>query len=149
MGLTLESLKPGDGATKPRKRVGRGHAAGGGKTCGKGHKGQNSRGKGKVHPWFEGGQMPLQRRLPKRGFKNPFRKEYQIVNLSDLVRCEGVEEIDAHVLAEKGLIRNPYAPVKLLGGGDAPGAVKVTVHKASASAQEKIAAAGGQVTLRK
>lgn len=147
MALELSNLKPGDGATRPRKRVGRGAGSGTGKTCGKGENGQKAR--ATIHPWFEGGQMPLQRRLPKRGFKNRFRKVFQIVNLRDLDRCEGVEEITPDILAEKGLIRNPYDLVKILGVGEVTGAVKVTAHAVSGSAKEKIEAAGGQVTLVK
>ncbi len=147
MAMELSNLKPGDGAIRPRKRVGRGAASGTGKTCGKGENGQRAR--SSIQPWFEGGQMPLQRRLPKRGFKNRFRKVFQIVNLRDLDRCEDAEEINPDVLAEKGLIRNPNALVKILGVGEVSGAVKVTVHAVSGSAKEKIEAAGGQVTLVK
>lgn len=149
MGLELSNLRPGDGAIRKRKRIGRGHAAGQGKTSGKGHKGQLARGRGKIHPGFEGGQMPLQRRIPKRGFKNPFRKTFQIVNLKDLARCEGAEEITPDVMAEKGLIRNPNAPVKILGVGEAAGAWNVTAHAVSGSAKEKIEAAGGRINLTK
>jgi large subunit ribosomal protein L15 len=91
--------------------------------------------------------MPLQRRIPKRGFKNPFRKVYQVVNLKDLERCAGSPEINPDVLAEKRLIRNPYAPVKILGDGGVAGAIVVRVHAVSAAAREKIEAAGGQVNL--
>ncbi|MFH1279489.1 MAG: 50S ribosomal protein L15 [Candidatus Eisenbacteria bacterium] len=147
--MELSNLRPGDGAIRKRKRIGRGHAAGQGKTSGKGHKGQLARGRGKVAPGFEGGQMPLQRRMPKRGFKNPFRKTFQIVNLRDLARCEGAGEITPDVMAEKGLIRNPNAPVKILGVGDAAGAWIVTAHAVSGSAKEKIEAAGGRVNLTK
>jgi large subunit ribosomal protein L15 len=145
MALRLENLKPGDGAIRPRKRIGRGEASGQGKTSGRGAKGQWAR--NTVHPWFEGGQMPLQRRLPKRGFKNPFRKTYQIVNVKDLARCAGPEEITPEILAEKRLIRNPFAPVKLLGKGSVEGAFRVKVNAVSASAREKIETAGGQVNL--
>lgn len=149
MALELSNLKPGDGATRDQRRIGRGPASGRGKTAGMGHKGQHARGKGKVRPGFEGGQMPLQRRVPKRGFKNPFRKTFQVVNVKDLARCEGVAEITPDVLAENGLIRSPYAPVKILGEGEVSGAFRVTVHAVSGSAKEKIEAAGGQVTLTK
>ena len=149
MSLELHNLGPEKGAVRPRKRVGRGVGSGTGKTCGKGHKGQGVRAGGGVQPWFEGGQMPLQRRVPKRGFKNPFRKTYQIVNVQDLARCGDAETIDPDVMAENGLIRNPTAPVKLLGNGEAPGAYQVTVHAASEQAVKKIEAAGGRVTVTK
>ncbi len=145
--LKLSNLGPNKGALKKRNRVGRGPGSGNGKTCGKGHGGQRSRGVGKIHPWFEGGQMPLQRRIPKRGFKNPFRKEYQVVNVGDLARCEGVDEITLEVLAQKGLIRSPKKLVKLLANGEVTGAFQVTVHKASEQAKKKIEAAGGTVKL--
>ncbi len=145
MTLRLENLKPGDGAVRPRKRRGRGESSGLGKTSGRGAKGQWAR--NTVQPWFEGGQMPLQRRLPKRGFKNPFRKTYQIVNVKDLARCAGAEEITPEILAEKRLIRNPFALVKLLGEGSVEGAFRVKVNAVSASARAKIETAGGQVNL--
>jgi large subunit ribosomal protein L15 len=147
MAFKLENLKPGPGAVRRRKRVGRGEASGTGKTSGRGAKGQWAR--NTVQPWFEGGQMPLQRRLPKRGFKNPFRKTYQIVNVGDLARCEGIEEITPEILAEKRIIRNPNAPLKLLGKGSVESAVRVSVHAASAAAREKVEAAGGRVNLLK
>ncbi|MBN1827412.1 MAG: 50S ribosomal protein L15 [Candidatus Eisenbacteria bacterium] len=147
--MELHNLRPEKGAVRPRKRIGRGPGSGTGKTSGKGHKGQNARSGGGVQPWFEGGQMPLQRRVPKRGFKNPFRKTYQIVNIQDLARCEGADRIDPDVMAENGLIRNPVAPVKLLGNGEVSGAYQVTVHAASAQAIQKIEAAGGRVTVAK
>ena len=147
MALELNNLGPNDGAVRPRKRVGRGPGSGTGKNCGRGEKGQTKR--SKIHPWFEGGQMPLQRRVPKRGFKNPFRKVYQIVNLRDLDRLEELEAIDPEILAENGLIRNPRMPVKLLGEGEISVAHKVTVHAASEQARKKIEAAGGEVILVK
>ncbi|MBM3319823.1 MAG: 50S ribosomal protein L15 [Candidatus Eisenbacteria bacterium] len=145
MAFKLENLKPGPGAVRRRKRLGRGEASGTGKTSGRGAKGQWAR--NTVQPWFEGGQMPLQRRLPKRGFKNPFRKTYQIVNVGDLARCEGIEEITPEILAEKRIIRNPNAPLKLLGKGSVEIVVRVSVHAVSAAAREKVETAGGRVTL--
>jgi len=147
MALELNNLGPEPGAVRSRKRIGRGPGSGTGKNSGKGEKGQKKR--AKIHPWFEGGQMPLQRRVPKRGFKNPFRKVFQIVNLKDLDRCGDVDSITPDVLAENGLIRNPAMPVKLLGEGEVTGALKITVHAASDQARKKIEAAGGEVTLAK
>ena len=147
MSLELNNLTPGKGTTRPKRRVGRGVGSGTGKTCGKGHKGQRAR--AAIAPWFEGGQMPLYRRLPKRGFKNPFRKTYQVVNVGDLIRCAGAEEINPALLYEKGLIRNPNAPVKLLANGEVAGTFQVTVHAASGQAKQKVEAAGGRVTLSK
>ncbi len=147
MALKLNNLSPNPGAVKNRNRVGRGQGSGNGKTCGKGHGGQRSRGVGKVRPWFEGGQMPLQRRIPKRGFKNRFKKEWQIVNVEDLAKCEGAAEITPEVLKANGLIRNAGKRVKLLANGDVSGAFHVTVHAASEKAKEKIEAAGGSVKL--
>lgn len=145
MALRLENLRPGDGATRRSKRRGRGEASGLGKTAGRGAKGQWAR--NTVHPWFEGGQMPLQRRLPKRGFKNPFRKTYQVVNVKDLERFAGTTDVNPELLAEKRLIRNPFALVKLLGEGSVTGAFQVSVHAVSGAAREKIEAAGGKVNL--
>lgn len=145
--LKLNNLGANPGGLKKRNRVGRGPGSGNGKTCGKGHGGQNSRGSGKVAPWFEGGQMPLQRRIPKRGFTNIFKTVYQLVNVSDINRLEGAAEIDAAVLANNGLIRNAKKLVKLLGDGEVTGSYKIIVNKASAKAVEKIEAAGGSVTI--
>jgi large subunit ribosomal protein L15 len=128
---------------KNRKRIGRGSGSGWGKTSGKGHKGQNARSGGGVRPGFEGGQMPLARRLPKRGFKNPFREEYEAVNVGRLLALfEGKDEITLADMYERGVVKND-APVKVLGTGDVDKAVTIEAHRFSASAADKIAKAGG------
>jgi len=128
---------------KNRKRIGRGSGSGWGKTAGRGHKGQNSRSGGGVRPGFEGGQMPLPRRLPKRGFKNPFRVEYEAVNVGRLIAMfEGKDEITIADMYEMGVVANG-APVKVLGTGEVEKAVTIEAHRFSASAAEKIAKAGG------
>ncbi len=147
MALKLSNLSPNPGAVKSANRVGRGQGSGNGKTCGKGHGGQNSRGCGKVRVWFEGGQMPLQRRIPKRGFKNRFKKEWQVVNVDDLARCEGADMITPEILKANGLIRSATKAVKLLGNGEVSGAFTVEVHAASEQAKKKVEAAGGTVKL--
>ena len=128
---------------KNRKRIGRGSGSGTGKTSGKGHKGQNARAGGGVRPGFEGGQMPLARRLPKRGFKNPFREVYETVNIGRLLTLfEGKDEITLADMYERGVIKNGAA-VKVLGTGDIDKAVTIEAHRFSASAADKIAKAGG------
>ncbi|QGY40776.1 50S ribosomal protein L15 [Pseudodesulfovibrio cashew] len=128
---------------KNRKRIGRGSGSGWGKTAGKGHKGQNARAGGGVRPGFEGGQMPLARRLPKRGFKNPFRVEYEAVNVGRLIAMfDGKDEITVADMYERGVVANG-APVKVLGTGEVDKAVTIEAHRFSASAAEKIAKAGG------
>lgn len=129
---------------KKRKRLGRGESSGLGKTCGKGHKGQKSRSGGKVSPGFEGGQMPLQRRLPKRGFNNPRKVYYNVVNVKELVRLEPGTEVTPEVLREKGIVRRP-GPVKLLSVGEVTAAYSVKLDRVSSAAREKIVAAGGSV----
>lgn len=147
--LGLSQLRPAPGATKRSKRLGRGTSAGQGRTCGKGHKGQKSRAGYKRKAGFEGGQMPIQRRLPKRGFSNaPFRKIYQVVNLKRLVEVfPSKGEVTPELLLDKGLIKKSRLPVKLLGDGEVKVAWDVHVHAASRSAIEKIKAAGGEVHL--
>jgi len=147
--MDLSNLKPAKGATKSRKRIGRGQGSGyGGHTATKGNKGQKARSGGSIPVWFEGGQMPLQRRVPKYGFKNPFRTEYHAVNVSklaDLVASgavEASEEITPDVLRAKGLIAKGEL-VKVLGGGDLEVALKVKAHAYSKTAKEKIEKAGG------
>ena len=144
----LDRLSPRPGARHRSKRIGRGPGTGFGKTGGRGMKGQGKRSAGRETPvWFEGGQMPLPRRLPKRGFTNIHRKRVEIVNLRDLARfAEGVT-IDIAFLAESGLVHAEGAEVKLLGDGDAPRRVTVKVHKASASARRKVEEAGGTVEI--
>ncbi len=132
---------------KKRKRVGTGPSAGGGKTCGRGHNGQLSRSGSKKRPWFEGGQMPLQRRVPKRGFNNIFKKDYQILNIEDLEMISSAE-ITPEVLKERGLIRNAQGLVKILGNGEINRNVKVTADSFSNAAAEKIQKAGGEVIIR-
>ena len=141
----LNQLSPRPGAQQKRKRVGRGPGSGKGKTCGSGVKGQGTRSGKKIKPWFEGGQMPLYQRVPKKGFQNRFRVVNEIVNLGDLAVFGENAAVDAKALADKGLIRGAGKPVKVLAEGDAPKGIKLTVHKVSAAAKAKIEAAGGSV----
>jgi len=145
--MRLGELAPPPGAKKNTKRLGRGSGSGQGMTAGKGTKGQKSRAGGGTPPWFEGGQMPLQRRIPKRGFTNIFRKEFSIINIVDLQRFTSGSEVGPLDLMGIGLLRKiPYG-VKLLANGDITQPLTVRVHKASASAVQKIEAAGGKVEL--
>jgi large subunit ribosomal protein L15 len=143
----LNELSPRPGARQKRKRVGRGPGSGKGKTCGTGVKGQGTRSGKKIKAWFEGGQMPLYQRVPKKGFTNRFRVENEIVNLGDLAVFGENATVDAKVLAAKGLIRGSGKPVKLLAEGDAPNGLNLSVSKISASAKAKVEAAGGTVTI--
>ena len=145
--MRLEELKPAKGATKKTKRVGRGFGSGHGKTSTKGHKGQKARSGGVKPAGFEGGQMPLQRRIPKRGFTNIFRKEYAVVNLSDLETMTGSDTITPEVLKQKGLIKDMKAGVKVLGMGELTTKLTVRAHKFSKSALDKIQAAGGKAEV--
>lgn len=145
--MDLGSLKYAPGSIRKRKRVGRGPGSGHGKTSCRGHKGQRSRSGSKIRPWFEGGQMPLQRRIPKRGFTNIFRKEYQVINLKQLADLKKVKSVNPESLFEKGLISKKNLPVKILGDGELKGALEVTAHAFSASAKEKIEKAGGKVNV--
>jgi large subunit ribosomal protein L15 len=142
--LTLSSLSPAEGSTQARKRVGRGPGSGLGKTSGKGHKGHKARTGGGTNPGFEGGQMPMYRRLPKRGFTNPFREEAQVVNLADLKKVSAAE-VSPETLYSAGLIGKPDSRVKLLGTGDADRAYTVRGVALSAPARAKIEAAGGKI----
>jgi large subunit ribosomal protein L15 len=142
--LTLSSLSPADGSTQARKRVGRGPGSGLGKTSGRGNKGHKARTGGATNPGFEGGQMPMYRRLPKRGFTNPFRVEAQIVNLLDLKKVSA-PEVSPETLYSAGLIGKPDSPVKLLGTGEADRAYTVRGVALSAPARAKIEAAGGKI----
>ena len=142
--LTLSSLSPADGSTQSRKRVGRGPGSGLGKTSGKGNKGHKARTGGSTNPGFEGGQMPMYRRLPKRGFTNPFRVENQVVNLVDLKKVSAAE-VTPETLYSAGLIGKPDSPVKVLGTGDADRAYTVRGVALSAPARAKIEAAGGTI----
>ncbi len=146
--ITLANLKPFAGSKHREKRVGRGPGSGHGKTSCRGQKGQRARSGGGVPPWFEGGQMPLIRRLPKRGFRNPFRVEYKVVNVGDLARkfSEGAT-VDVEALKAAGLVKGREVRVKLLGDGEIDFAVTVKVHAVSKSAREKIERAGGRVEL--
>jgi large subunit ribosomal protein L15 len=145
--MKIASFKPAPGARKKRKRLGRGHASGGGKTSGRGHKGLGARSGGTVRASFEGGQMPLQRRLPKVGFCNPFRKEFQVVNLGQLEGLIGANEVTPETLRERGLVRRKGALIKILADGNLTRALTVKAHGFSAKAKEKIEAAGGRAEL--
>jgi large subunit ribosomal protein L15 len=145
--MRLEELKPAAGAKKKAKRVGRGPGSGSGKTAGKGHKGQKARSGGVKGAGFEGGQMPLQRRIPKRGFTNIFRKEYSVVNLQDLEAMAGSDPITPEMLMQKGLIKDMKTGVKVLGMGELKAKLTARAHKFSKSAVEKIQAAGGKVEV--
>jgi large subunit ribosomal protein L15 len=142
--VNLGDLTPKKGAIKKRKRIGRGVGSGHGKTSTRGGKGQTAR--NTVSPWFEGGQMPLQRRTPKRGFKNPAKRHFHVVNLDDFARCEGASPITPQVLAERGVIKNTKLPVKVLGDGDLTAAIEVHAQAFSKSARVKIESKGGKVT---
>jgi large subunit ribosomal protein L15 len=143
--MKLHELSPPKGARQSSKRLGRGPGSGRGKTAGRGSNGQKSRSGGNIRPGYEGGQMPLQRRLPKRGFTNIFKKQYAIVNLRDLKRFEKGSVVDEEALVKAGLVKGKRDGVKLLGQGDIDCALTVKVHRCSKSAQTHIEAAGGQV----
>jgi len=143
--MDLNTLKPALGSTKQEKRIGRGPGSGHGKTAGKGHKGQKARSGGSIKAGFEGGQMPLQRRLPKRGFTPLTRVEFSLVNLDQLEVFNAGESVTPDLLAAKGLIKNSSANVKILGDGSVSKALNVTAAKFSQSAKDKIIAAGGTV----
>ncbi|MBW2057852.1 MAG: 50S ribosomal protein L15 [Deltaproteobacteria bacterium] len=145
--MKLSELKPVPGARKKRKRVGRGPGSGHGKTSCRGHKGQNSRSGGGVRPGFEGGQMPLQRRTPKRGFTNIFKKRFAIVNVGDLNRFDANSLVDPAALKEKGIIKKVLDGVKILGKGDIQIPLTVRVHRISPSAAAKIERAAGRVEV--
>jgi len=143
--MDLNTLKPALGSTKDRKRIGRGTGSGHGKTATKGHKGQKARSGGSIKAGFEGGQMPLQRRLPKRGFTPLERIEYAVVNLKQLDVFETGATVDAVALVAKGLIKNASRNVKILGNGEITKSLTVSATKFSQSAKDKIIAAGGTV----
>ena len=146
--MKLGDLKPAKGATHSKKRVGRGHGSGLGRNAGRGDKGYHSRSGSKPRPWFEGGQMPLHRRVPKRGFSNfLFKKEFQIVNLSDLNIIES-EEINPAVMKENGLVKYSLRPIKILGDGEIDKKMNVTASAFSSSAKSKIEKAGGTVEVQ-
>lgn len=141
--MELNSIKPAVGASKNRKRIGRGIGSGHGKTATKGHKGQKARSGGSVKPGFEGGQMPMQRRLPKRGFNPLTRKVYALVNIGQLDIFEAGSTVDVSALIEAGLIKKVCDGVKVLATGDLSKGITVKAHKYSTAAKEKITAAGG------
>jgi large subunit ribosomal protein L15 len=145
--MDLSQLRPAKGSTKNVKRRGRGEGSGSGVTAGRGHKGYGSRGGSKKRVWFEGGQMPLQRRLPKFGFTNRNRVVFQVVNISDLQSLADVKLITKEALYEKRLIRKKRLPVKILGEGELTKKIDVQVDAISKSAKEKIEKLGGAVTL--
>jgi large subunit ribosomal protein L15 len=142
--MKIGNIRPAAGSTKESKRRGKGSASGLGGTSGRGHKGHKARTGGKIPAWFEGGQMPLQRRLPKRGFKNYTRVEYQVVNVSQLAEAPSGATVDRDWLKKARLVRRS-GPVKLLGGGTAPASLTVKVDAASESARKSIEAAGGKI----
>ncbi len=143
--LSLSNLSPQKGARKQKKRLGRGHGSGHGKTSGRGHKGFKARSGSGIKPGFEGGQMPLQRRLPKRGFNNIFRKEFAIVNVRDLEKLESDSRVDRDALINAGLIKAKDSFVKILGDGDISKKFIVAVDKVSDGARRKIESAGGTI----
>lgn len=145
--MKLNELSPETGAQKKRKRVGRGVASGAGKTAGRGSKGQNARSGGGVRPGYEGGQMPIHRRLPKRGFKNHFKKVFAIVNVQDLNRFDADTVVDEVVLIKSGLVKGDRDGIKLLGKGDVQVPVTVRINRISESARQKIEAAGGKIEV--
>ena len=145
--MKLHELKPAEGSRSARKRIGRGIGSGTGKTAGKGHKGQNARSGGGVRPGFEGGQNPLFRRLPKRGFTNINRKDYAVVNVEVLNRFDEGTEITPALLIESGVVSNERSGIKILGNGSLEKKLNVKAHKFSGSAKEAIEAAGGQAEV--
>jgi large subunit ribosomal protein L15 len=146
--MNLSDLTPAPGATKGRKRLGRGTGSGHGKTSGRGHKGRGSRSGGNTPPGYEGGQMPLQRRLPKHGFRNPFRQEFSIVNLGQLEeRFDAGAVVDAEALRTKGLVRGLERPIKILADGTLTKSLTVKANKFSAAAVQRLQAAGGNAEV--
>lgn len=145
--MRLHELKPAKGATKERKRIGRGVASGWGKTAGRGNKGQKARSGGNVRPGWEGGQMPLHRRLPKRGFTNIFKKQIATINIRDLERFDSGSTVDRVALVKTGLLKGRFDGVKLLGQGEVNIPLTVKLDAISRSAKEKIEAAGGTVEV--
>ncbi len=146
--MKLHELQPAAGSVKDVKRIGRGHGSGSGKTAGKGHKGQKARSGGSIRPGFEGGQMPLQRRIPKRGFNNIFALEYAEVNVSVLnAKFEAGAVVDAQALLDAGVIKDAKDGIKVLGNGEITKSLTVKAAKFTASAQEKIEKAGGKAEV--
>jgi large subunit ribosomal protein L15 len=145
--MRIHELSPAEGSKKKHKRVGRGQGSGHGKTCCRGHKGQRSRSGGRLRLGFEGGQMPLQRRLPKRGFTNIFHKDCNIINIKDLNRFKPNSIIDINALREAGLVNRARGDIKLLGEGEISHPMVIKVDKISKAARAKIEAAGGKVEV--
>jgi large subunit ribosomal protein L15 len=145
--LSINTLKPAPGANRKNKRVGRGIGSGHGKTATRGYNGQHSRAGSSMRPGFEGGQMPLYRRLPKRGFNNIFRKEYIVVNLDKLASFEAGAKVDPAALRNNGIIKNLNEDIKILGTGELTNSIHVAAHRFSKSAIEKIQKAGGSVEV--
>jgi large subunit ribosomal protein L15 len=145
--MKLNDIRPARGAVKKKKRIGCGPGSGRGKTAGRGHKGQKSRSGGGTPPWFEGGQMPLQRRVPKRGFTNIFKTRYQVVNIGDLNVFEKGEKVNRSALIKKGLVKKAGLPVKILGRGELNLPLDIEVDAVSSTALEAIMGAGGSVSL--
>ena len=146
--MKLHELSPAPGSAKDAWRKGRGPGSGNGKTAGKGHKGQNARSGGGVRPGFEGGQLPLYRKLPKRGFTNHFAKEYAIINVSDLNKFEDGATVNLDALMAKGIVKKPLDGLKVLGNGEITKKLTVEASVFSASAKEKIEAAGGKTEVK-
>ena len=146
--MKLHELSPAPGSVKDVKRKGRGAGSGNGKTAGKGHKGQNARSGGGVRPGFEGGQMPLQRRIPQRGFNNIFAKKYAAINVSALERFEDGATVDEKAIIEAGILKKPLDGIKILGNGELTKKLTVSVAAFSASAKQKIEAAGGKAEVK-
>lgn len=145
--MKLHELSPNAGANKASKRIGRGHGSGQGKTAGKGHKGQKARSGGGVRPGFEGGQMPLTQRIPKRGFNNIFADKVVALNVSDLERFNDGITVDAEILKAAGLVKGKYDVIKILGNGELTKNLTVKANAFSASAKEKIEKAGGKAEV--
>jgi large subunit ribosomal protein L15 len=145
--MKLQDLKPAHGSRRRDKRVGRGIGSGHGKTSCKGHKGQKARSGGTKGPGFEGGQMPLQRRLPKRGFKNRFRIEYAVINLGDIGKLEDIDTVTPETLLERGIVKNMKDGIKVLGDGELKRPLTIKADAFSASALTKISAAGGKAEV--
>ena len=146
--MKLDSLSPVKGSVSKRKRIGRGHGSGLGKTSGRGHKGAGQRSGSKKRAWFEGGQMPLARRLPRRGFTNIFKEKFQIVNVGDIINLKDGSVIDPVSLKHSGLIRSSLKPVKILGNGSIKIKIKISASAFSSVAKEKIEKVGGEtITL--
>ena len=145
--MKVHDLSPSRGSRKKKKRIGRGPGSGHGKTSCRGHKGQKARSGGNIPHGFEGGQMPLQRRLPKRGFTNIFKTHYTLINIRDLARFDKNANLDIEALRNAGLVKRAKDRVKLLGNGKISSPVIIKVHKASKNAREKIEGAGGKVEI--